>query len=359
MIPGMVSTPTGVLTEDDSVDQLEASLPNNHEQITAPKPTREYKIQLVWESIIFYPYIHLAALYGAYLALTSAKLSTNIWAFLLYFASGFGVTAGAHRLWTHRSYKAKWPLRVILIIFNSIAFQHNVYNWSRDHRVHHKYTETNADPHNAKRGFFFSHIGWLLCRKHPDVIEKGKEIDLSDLEEDPIVVFQKKYYSIMMPLLCFIIPTVVPVYFWGESWSNAWHIAAIFRYTFFLNITWLVNSAAHMWGDKPYDRYINPCENKGVAFATLGEGWHNYHHVFPWDYKTAELGDYSLNPTTAFIDFFTKIGWAYDLKTVSAEMVKKRVERTGDGSHPVWGWGDKDITKQDIDTAVVINKKDD
>ncbi|XP_065204291.1 acyl-CoA Delta-9 desaturase-like [Planococcus citri] len=131
------------------------------------------------------------------------------------------------------------------------------------------------------------------------------------------------------------------------------------RYTWTLNMTWLVNSAAHMWGNKPYDRHINPSENKCVSFVALGEGWHNYHHVFPWDYKTAELGDYSANPTTAFIDFFAKIGWAYDLKTVSVEMIKKRAEKTGDGSHPVWGWGDKDIQKQDIDAAVVINKKDD
>jgi len=65
--------------------------------------------------------------------------------------------------------------------------------WARDHRVHHKFSETDADPHNAKRGFFFSHIGWLLCRKHPEVTKKGKRIDISDLENDPILVFQKKY----------------------------------------------------------------------------------------------------------------------------------------------------------------------
>jgi len=67
-----------------------------------------------------------------------------------------------------------------------------VYEWARDHRLHHKYSETNADPHNANRGFFFSHVGWLLCRKHPEIMEKGRGIDMSDLLTDPIVVFQKK-----------------------------------------------------------------------------------------------------------------------------------------------------------------------
>lgn len=109
----------------------------------------------------------------------------------------------------------------------------------------------------------------------------------------------------------------------------------------------------------PFDRYINPSENLGVSVMALGEGFHNYHHVFPWDYKTAELGDYTANLTTAFIDFFARLGWAYDLKTVSMDMIKKRVERTGDGSHNVWGWGDKDLPKEDVTEATIINKKED
>ncbi|KAG8233531.1 hypothetical protein J437_LFUL013547 [Ladona fulva] len=118
------------------------------------------------------------------------------------------------------------------------------------------------------------------------------------------------------------------------------------RFCVTLNIAFFVNSVAHMWGNRPYDRYISPVENMAVSIAALGEGWHNYHHVFPWDYKTSELGHYSLNLTTAFIDFFAWIGWAYDLKTVSSELVQQRAKRTGDGSRPVWGWGDSDIPRE-------------
>lgn len=89
----------------------------------------------------------------------------------------------------------------------------------------------------------------------------------------------------------------------------------------------------------------------------LGEGWHNYHHTFPWDYKTAEMGKYSTNLSTAFIDFFAKIGWAYDLKSVSEDMIKKRVLRTGDGTHHVWGWKDKDMKKEDFDNTVISKKE--
>lgn len=71
--------------------------------------------------------------------------------------------------------------------------QNDIFEWARDHRVHHKYSETDADPHNALRGFFFSHIGWLMVRKHPDVIEKGRKLELSDLKADKVVMFQRKY----------------------------------------------------------------------------------------------------------------------------------------------------------------------
>lgn len=106
-----------------------------------------------------------------------------------------GVTAGAHRLWSHRSYKAKWPMRLILTIFHTIAFQDSIYHWVRDHRMHHKYSETDADPHNTSRGFFYSHIGWLLCKKHPEVTLKGKALNLSDLQNDPLVMFQHKWVT--------------------------------------------------------------------------------------------------------------------------------------------------------------------
>ncbi|XP_076673221.1 acyl-CoA Delta-9 desaturase-like isoform X2 [Andrena cerasifolii] len=275
--------------------------------------------------------------------------------YALYILTGFGITAGAHRLWAHKAYKAKWPLQVLLIICNTTAFQHPVIHWARDHRVHHKYSETNADPYNAKRGFFFAHIGWLMCRKHPDVKEKGKTVDISDLERNTVLAFQKRYYNVLMPLLCFVMPTVVPVLCWNETWSNAFFVPVILRYVWTLNVTWLVNSAAHLYGNKPYDKFINPSENLGVSIVAGGEGWHNYHHVFPWDYKTSELGNYRFNITTAFIDFFAKIGWAYDLKVIPRGLVQKRVKRTGDGSHEVWGWGDADQTQEDGDQTVVTH----
>lgn len=157
-------------------------------------------------------------------------------------------------------------------------------------------------------------------------------------------------------LVCFILPTLIPMYCWEESFNNAWHITML-RYVLNLNITFLVNSAAHMWGYKPYDKNIRPVQNVPVSLVTFGEGFHNYHHVFPWDYRAAELGNNNLNLTTKFIDFFAWLGWAYDLKTVNKDMLETRVKRTGDGTN-LWGWTDEDITKEDIDVTQIYYQKE-
>lgn len=294
------------------------------------------KTRIVWRNVIIYSVLHLAAAYGFYVAIFQSMWTTLIWSYSLYLIGGMGITAGAHRLWSHRSYKANAPLRFILMICNCIALQNHVIEWARDHRVHHKYSETDADPHNATRGFFFSHMGWLLVRKHPEVIKKGKAIELGDLYQEKILVFQKKFYWPLALFLCFVMPTLVPVFLWNESAWVAYFTAGIFRYTWLLHCTWAINSFAHMFGNRPYDKNINPRQNFGAALASLGEGWHNYHHVFPFDYRTSEF-PYFINFTTMFIDFFAKIGWVTDRKSMSKEMIERKKQRSGDGSDQVIG----------------------
>ncbi|KAF5276873.1 hypothetical protein FQA39_LY06424 [Lamprigera yunnana] len=342
--------PTGVLFEND------VDVPAEDEGPVKYKKTAETKLS--WPMIIVYAYFHVVAVYGVYLIFASAKILTTISVVVLYELGILGITAGVHRLWSHRSYKAKWQLRLFLTILQTLSFQDPIIDWARDHRVHHKFNETDADPYNAKRGFFFSHIGWMFFHKHPEVKSKGKGIDFSDLYADPFLKFQKKYYFYIMPIMCFILPTFLPMYLWGETFYNSFTIN-ILRYILTLNSTLAVNSVAHRWGTKPYDKSLNPSENLTMSLLTLGEGWHNYHHAFPWDYKTAELGKYSTNLTTAFIDLMAKIGWAYDLKSASEEMIKRRVLRTGDGSHELWGWGDKDQPKEEKTEAIIEHRKED
>ncbi|XP_037956473.1 acyl-CoA Delta(11) desaturase [Teleopsis dalmanni] len=293
-----------------------------------------FKAPLKWDKVIQISLLHIVAVICIFLyPMEKLNLYTVVWAFFTGGVAGFGVTAGAHRFWTHRSYKANTALRIILMSCFSLAGQNTLYDWVRDHRVHHKYSETDADPHNSNRGFFFAHVGWLMMLKHPEVLRRGRQIDMSDVLADPVVQFHQKYFIPLKMLLCFILPTIVPIYFWNEEWYLAFVTQCIFRYVSSLNFTWSVNSAAHMWGTRPYDKRIFPTENIYVSILAMGEGWHNYHHVFPWDYKAAELGKYSVNFTTMVLDLFKKIGWAWNMKEPSKELVRKTLEKYGDGTH--------------------------
>ena len=237
------------------------------------------------------------------------------------FLMGLGVTGGAHRLWSHKSYKAKLPLKIFYMICQTISGQNCLYVWCRDHRVHHKYSETDADPHNSKRGYFFAHVGWLLRKKHPEIILKSAKMDFSDLIADPVIKFQMDYYNELYFLLAFLLPTLLTYYFCGLTMYDAAGLFVV-RYVLVLHSAWFVNSTAHMFGSQPYSKNQQARENPLVSYGALGEGYHNYHHTFPYDYKTAEDGA-KINGTRAFIDLMAKIGQAYDLKEVSKETIEK------------------------------------
>ncbi|CAB0031519.1 unnamed protein product [Trichogramma brassicae] len=288
---------------------------------------------LIWLNIVAISLFHVAALYCFLTFPYIQRPLTFLWAVVIAVTTSFGVGAGVHRLWTHRSYKAKTPLRIILLCCYCMAGMNPLYDWVRDHRVHHKFSETDADPHNSNRGFFFSHVGWLMMKKHPEVIRKGRQIDMSDITNDPVCAFGQKFFLPMKILFCFVLPTLVPVYCWNEDWYYAIASQVFMRYSYVLNVTWCVNSVAHMFGGRPYDKTIAPVENKLISCATGGEGWHNYHHVFPWDYKASEIGHPTIDLSTVFIQTFAKIGWAYDLKEPTADLVKSIAANKGDGTY--------------------------
>lgn len=134
-----------------------------------------------------------------------------------------------------------------------------------------------------------------------------------------------------MILCCFVIPSYLPKILWDDTVWNGYFICALLRYCWTLHVTWLVNSAAHMFGYRPYDITIEPRENHGVSLLAVGEGYHNYHHTFPWDYQTAELGS-RINLSRHYIDLAAALGLAYDRKTVSQDHLTKRIMRTGQRS---------------------------
>ncbi|CAH1405205.1 unnamed protein product [Nezara viridula] len=296
--------------------------------------TKPFKAKIAWPNVLGFVLLHLACLYGLFL-LPRAKLLTSFYTLFLMHFSGLSVTLGAHRLWSHRSYKATLPLKLILLFGQTMSGQNCLWVWVRDHRQHHKYSDTDADPHNSSRGFFFCHIGWLMVQKHPEVLAKGRQIDMTDLTADPYVMFQKRYYKTLYTLCAIIIPVIIPWYFWNEDIINSLFICYFARYTLQLNFTWCVNSVAHMFGNKPYDKRISPVESTFVSIFGLGEGWHNYHHTFPWDCNAAEFGkDYNLS--SRLLGLLERWGLAYDLKVVGRQMMINKIVKYGDGTHPVF-----------------------
>jgi len=286
----------------------------------------KFKAHVVWRNVAIFVVLHIGALVGFYQFVFLAKWPTVLWTIFCYLCAGLGITAGAHRLWSHRCFKARLPLKLCLLVFNCMSFQNHVIEWSRDHRCHHKWTDTDADPHNTNRGFFFSHMGWLLVRKHPKLKEMGSKLDLSDLTNDPLLAFQKKHYLLMVLLFCFLLPTAIPVYLWKEKALVAFYTAGIFRYCLMLHSTWFINSIAHMFGYRPYDVNITPTESVWTTIAALGEGGHNYHHTFPQDYRTSEM-PYIFNFTRMFIDTCAALGLAYDLQTVAKESIQRQKDK--------------------------------
>lgn len=287
-----------------------------------------------WPMGIYITIVHVVAFMGI-LTIPKCSADTLIWAFVLWPISGFGITVGVHRLWSHRSYEAHFIVRAILMLCNSVANQGSIFHWARDHRVHHKYSETDADPHNATRGFFFAHMGWLFVKKHPAVIKAGRELDFSDLKEDSLVMFQKKLDPWFTLYMCFVMPAQVAT-LWGEDFWNGFYVAGGLRYCVVLHFTWLVNSAAHLYGDHPYDVLSYPAENPFVSFCSVGEGWHNWHHKYPFDYAASEFGVSSqFNPSKLLIDIFAALGLVWGRKRGSNSWALGKARRDRDRANGI------------------------
>lgn len=220
-----------------------------------------------------------------------------------------GITAGAHRLWSHRSYSASFPVRCLYMIANSAAHQGSIYHWVRDHRLHHRYSDTDKDPHSIQRGFFYAHVGWLL-----ETPARQDEMPcLDDLDADLVVMAQKRAYPWLSHLCCFGLPTLYGMW-WGHSAWHSYLYFGVLRWVLLLHSTWCVNSVSHMFGMRPY-KEIPPSENLFTSVIAMGEGWHNFHHTYPYDYRASEVGRW--NPTTAWIDALAALGLVWNRKTAA------------------------------------------
>ncbi|KAE8380444.1 hypothetical protein BDV26DRAFT_279513 [Aspergillus bertholletiae] len=232
--------------------------------------------------------------------------------------TGLGLVAGYHRLWCHRSYRACRPLQYFLAILGAGAAQGPIILWVRHHRAHHRYLDTYRDPYNARRGLWWSHIGWLLT--HDDRKHWGP-VDMQDAKNDPVVQWQLKYYQILVVLICLGVPTAVAYLGWGD-WQGGLGIAGFFRCTVSWHVVYAVNSLAHWTGSQPYSDRNTSRQILLMALYTLGEGYHNFHHSFPSDYRSGPQW-YDLDACKWIIAAWEKLGLASHLNRASSHYIEK------------------------------------
>jgi len=282
-----------------------------------------------WFNIFYIGGVHVWGLLALFLAVPYAKWQTLVFGIgMFHVLYGFGITVGCHRLWSHKSFEASFPVRLFLIIMATGANQGSIWHWVRDHRVHHRYSDTDTDPHNANNGFWFSHFGWLMVQKNEKVVKAGRDMDMSDIEADKIIMFQRRYYPLLAIFMAFVVPTAFCCILFGENWLISLSVCYL-RYCIILNATWCVNSVAHFFGYRPYRPDSPPAETLLVSILAVGEGWHNYHHAYPFDYATSEFGVMGQwNPSKAFIDVCHFFGLVSNLKRAN-HLGKKARERNG------------------------------
>lgn len=237
---------------------------------------------------------------------------------LIYF-SGMSITAGYHRLWAHKAYEANGLVKATLAIGGAMALQNSILHWSSDHRVHHKHVDDNDnDPYSAKKGFWYSHIGWML--REYQVQRYADYSNCRDLQKDKIVMWQHKHYLPIMLSANFGVPLLLG---WlnGDVWGMLL-LAGVFRLVAVHHFTFLINSLAHIWGRQPYTDKNSARDNDFLAFLTFGEGYHNFHHIFEFDYRNG-VRWWQFDPTKWLIRGLSFFGWTRNLRRCPEERIEK------------------------------------
>ena len=242
--------------------------------------------------------------------------------FVMFLLTGFSITAGYHRFFAHKTFEAKWPLRLMVLLFGAGAFENSVLEWTSDHRRHHKHVDHDEDPYNIQKGFFHAHMGWILFKLNAE-----PPLDnVPDLERDPLVRWQHRYVHVLAVLVGFVLPTVAG--FLYDGWVGALGgllIGGVARVVATQHTTFFINSACHCMGRQPYSTRCSARDSFFLALFTLGEGYHNYHHEFQYDYRNG-VKPWQWDPTKWLIWVLSKIGVTSQLRRVPAEKISAAQE---------------------------------
>ncbi|MBZ8179085.1 acyl-CoA desaturase [Oscillatoria salina] len=256
---------------------------------------------LDWSVIVYLTGIHAVALL-AFLPSNFSWGAVGVALFLHWVTAGLGVTLGFHRLVTHRSFETPKWLEYFLVFCGSLSAQGGPIKWVGLHRMHHLYSDAEGDPHDSNRGFWWSHISWMLHKIPQDTDIPRYTKDIAD---DPVYQFLQKYFILLQVLL-----GVLLLYLGGWSWV-VWGIFV--RLVAVFHCTWFVNSASHMFGYQTYESGDRSRNCWWVALVTYGEGWHNNHHAFQYSARHG-LQWWEIDFTWMTIQFLQALGLATKVK---------------------------------------------
>lgn len=282
----------------------------------------EAKPPIIWPNMILFVTTFLGALivvplYGYFVGFDAFEWS--FFGIMLAF-TGMSITGGYHRLWAHKAYKAHFLLRAFYAIFGAAALQHSVFVWASDHRRHHQNVDVvGKDPYSIRKGFWYAHIGWMVRHWPTNAIDFS---NIKDLQKDAILRFQHQYYFQIVLLMNVAFPAFI-------GWLHGDVIAGLLmggllRLVMMHHFTFFINSLAHMWGRRPYTDTNSARDNDLLALVTWGEGYHNYHHYFQWDFRNG-IKWWQFDPTKWLILASYYVGLASDLKRVPEEKIEKAI----------------------------------
>jgi stearoyl-CoA desaturase (delta-9 desaturase) len=238
--------------------------------------------------------------------------------FLLLSATGFSITLGYHRLFSHLAFRARLPVKLFVLIFGPAAFENSVVMWASEHRRHHKHVDHEEDPYDITKGFFHAHIGWLLFKLLP----QPPFDNVGDLKKDRLVMWQHRHVHAIAVLVGFALPTLL-----GAAWNGwvgalgAFLISGVAKVVVCQHCTFFINSACHTIGRQPYSTRCSARDSLLMALLTFGEGYHNYHHEFQHDYRNG-VKSWQWDPTKWVIWALSRIGLTGSLRRAARETIQ-------------------------------------
>ena len=250
----------------------------------------------------------------------------------MYILTGFGITIGYHRYFTHKSFSTSRPMVAVLGILGSMAAEGSIIRWCATHRSHHQHSDGEDDPHSPHghgdgplgvlKGLWTAHMGWIFHPPPSDSLERY----VPDLEKDALIRRLSRLFPLWVAL-GLIIPTIIGGllelamgrgFLYGMLLGFVW--GGLVRVLVVHHITWSVNSICHIWGTKPFRSADESRNNAIVGVLALGEGWHNNHHAFPSSARHG-LEWWQFDSSWVVIRSLEKLGLVRDVRTPSAQRI--------------------------------------